>query len=159
MRNRVPLILILVLFVIGIAYIININYQIRVPPFQNNTITFKLSEIKIIPTEEEKQRAIQIALNDPFIKEKINDSDYHEISVLPLLYKIRLINKTENGENKILIGIIRTEKLLVILKLYKNYDGKLRLKVIEVEVDLKGNRIVKIKEYPEKEVIKIGEFN
>jgi hypothetical protein len=98
---------------------------------------------------EQREKAIDMALGDPQVREILEGVDDYRTSVSEIFD----IQKIEGG-----IALIPKEEFaLVELRIYKDYGEEFGLQVVKVTVDLSEEKVKEIEKYPEVRKPKIHE--
>jgi hypothetical protein len=150
MRKKLALLGFLMLVSVGIAYTVAASDALKglaLGVFGRNEI--RIDE-RLIPqftklSEEQRAKAVEIALGDPQVQGILEGADNYYTSVSDVFEVAKDAH----------VRIIPKEGLaLVELRIYKDYDEEVGLKVVNVIVDLTEEKVKEINEFPEARVPK-----
>jgi len=96
--------------------------------------------------EEQRAKATEIAMGDPRVQEILKEVDDYQIGVYNFLY-LQEIEDEEKGKGFAIV--CREGFALVEIRIFKEYDQELGLKVYQVIVDLSEEKVTEIREHPE----------
>ena len=149
MRKKLVLLGFLMLLSVGMAYAVNASDDLKEICF--GVFKAPANEVRIdegvIPqyaklSEDQRAKAVEIALGDPQVQEILEEADNYQIGYVGNIFDMQ---ETERG-----IALIPREGFaLVEIQILKKYDQELGLKIYEITVDLLEEEVTEIKEYPE----------
>ena len=151
MRNRLALLGFLMLVSVGMVYAANASGTLRVLAGRAE-VKIDVDEVLMFTkmSPEERGRAVEIALADPWIQGMLEGVEEYRTSVSEILD----VQEIEGG-----IALVPKEGLaLVELRIHKDYRGEeLGLKVVKVTVDLLKGEVKEVEEFPEVRKPKVHE--
>lgn len=129
----------------------NLTHILRVLALESKVIIVRENiEVVQYPSKEQMVRAVEIALRDPQVQEILQKAkvDGYQVNVdARPMFDLQELGETEKGKA---IALIPREGVAVVeIRILKEYDEGVGLKVYEVIVDLLEEKVTEIREHPE----------
>ena len=158
MRKKLALLGFLMLVSVGMAYTVSASDALKGVALEVFGKTLMKNEVTIDEevilqyaklSEDQRAKAVEIALRDPQVQEILETADDYHINVYAI-YELGEYEYTYDSERgKGVALILREDAAKVEIKIFKEYDEELGVKIYEVIVDLSAEEVTEIIEHPE----------